>query len=694
MVNFGRKLLESQHAPWKDHYLDYHSLKEVLNETKGHKGQTCSERIEAMEAGEPTATSAIFVELLERQIEKVVLFLLHQQGEVADRLAELRDIGKAGMPEIYRKYQQVGEAIVQLVNFVQLNVTGLRKILKKHDKLFHSSPITDRYVMQHHKSEIDTHLQQLYHYGGIAALTETLRQGLLDLERDPYNPVQTTYSSLRRSISFVGEEKHPILHKIHAARRHLKQSSGYAQAMAVQAFIVDADSDINDSMHYEYIGKNGRQGRQFSDVLNLLSSFLFMTNYYIVAPTSGDYAARLGMSEALAGVIIGMTPCAAMVASVLYSWWSNHSYKDALLFSAACAMLGDILYALALPFNSVTLILVGRLLNGFGGARAINRRYIADAFSRTERTAASAAFVTASALGMAAGPALAVAANLTTPQNPLDSLWWTVETAPGYIMFFLWLAYLITCWMHFKEPARKGKETHFVHSVNDKTPLLNGAEVIVAVERATRPAELTPLWKNVPAMATLINCFVLKMVLECLMSSTATITTLYFHWNVTRSGGFLACLGLLMFPANMSVARLSRMYEDRDIILGTLGLMLVGTIGIISYSTSHYSRIQYMVCYIFVFVGANMLEGPNMSLLSKTLPRRWAKGTFNSGLLTTEAGTFGRVVGDVVISGVGLMGLEHVLDLTFIPLSFLVAVTLLTCWKLYPQLEETDEDDD
>ena len=48
----------------------------------------------------------------------------------------------------------------------------------------------------------------------------------------------------------------------------------------------------------------------------------------------------------------------------------------------------------------------------------------------------------------------------------------------------------------------------------------------------------------------------------------------------------------------------------------------------------------------------------------------------------------------LAFSGVGLMGLEHVLDLTFIPLSFLVAVTLLTCWKLYPQLEETDEDDD
>ena len=47
--------------------------------------------------------------------------------------------------------------------------------------------------------------------------------------------------------------------------------------------------------------------------------------------------------------------------------------------------------------------MIGRFFNGFGSARSINRRFIADTFSRSERTAASAAFVTAGALGMAVG---------------------------------------------------------------------------------------------------------------------------------------------------------------------------------------------------------------------------------------------------------------------------------------------------
>lgn len=48
-------------------------------------------------------------------------------------------------------------------------------------------------------------------------------------------------------------------------------------------------------------------------------------------------------------------------------------------------------------------IVVGRL----GGVRAINRRYICDHVPVEQLTSASAAFISASALGMAVGPAVA-----------------------------------------------------------------------------------------------------------------------------------------------------------------------------------------------------------------------------------------------------------------------------------------------
>ena len=47
------------------------------------------------------------------------------------------------------------------------------------------------------------------------------------------------------------------------------------------------------------------------------------------------------------------------------------------------------------------------LFGSLGGARAVNRRYISDHVPSKQRTAASAAFVSAGALGMAAGPFIA-----------------------------------------------------------------------------------------------------------------------------------------------------------------------------------------------------------------------------------------------------------------------------------------------
>lgn len=38
-----------------------------------------------------------------------------------------------------------------------------------------------------------------------------------------------------------------------------------------------------------------------------------------------------------------------------------------------------------------------------------------------------------------------------------------------------------------------------------------------------------------------------------------------------------------------------------------------------------------------------------MSLLSKSVSKKMARGTFNSGLLATEAGTLGRAIGDLTV---------------------------------------------
>lgn len=90
---------------------------------------------------------------LEFQIEKIVLFLLEQQGVLAHRLS---DIGKehhtliqqpnsSNISELQEAYRDVGRDLLRLLNFMEMNAIGLRKILKKIDKRF-GHKFSDYYV--------------------------------------------------------------------------------------------------------------------------------------------------------------------------------------------------------------------------------------------------------------------------------------------------------------------------------------------------------------------------------------------------------------------------------------------------------------------------------------------------------------------------------------------------------------------
>ena len=144
----------------------------------------------------------------------------------------------------------------------------------------------------------------------------------------------------------------------------------------------------------------------------------------------------------------------------------------------------------------------------------------------------------------------------------------------------------------------------------------------------------------------------------------------------------------------MFVARLSQKYEDRELIAAALIVMLVSVIGMIDY-VPEYSVYQYVIFSIGVFTSTNSLEGVNMALLSKTIPARWARGTFNSGFLATEAGTLARSVGDVFISGVmGMFGLENLLNGLFAPMALLCAVSLAMVYLSYSKMTDADLDED
>lgn len=90
-----------------------------------------------------------------------------------------------------------------------------------------------------------------------------------------------------------------------------------------------------------------------------------------------------------------------------------------------------------------------------GSARAVNRRYISDCVPLKLRMKASAGFVSASALGMACGPAIAC---LLQMNFRIYKVTFNEDTLPGWLMALAWLVYLMWLWISFREPPRETKE--------------------------------------------------------------------------------------------------------------------------------------------------------------------------------------------------------------------------------------------
>jgi hypothetical protein len=198
-----------------------------------------------------------------------------------------------------------------------------------------------------------------------------------------------------------------------------------------------------------------------NEYINLLSIFLYTTNYYIISPTSCSYAELLRAGDSSFGsALVGITSSASFFAAFFFSFWLKQrlSFKIALILSAVAPILGNFLYAYALTLESLNVAYIGRLLVGFGSAEVCNRQFIALSIDKTRVTSACARFVAASAIGMSAGPFFAAIIDkysdhdLNVDLPILGGLIINHTTGPGWLMLVLYVFYLLLVVFTFEDP--------------------------------------------------------------------------------------------------------------------------------------------------------------------------------------------------------------------------------------------------
>ncbi|KAK9143562.1 hypothetical protein Syun_012962 [Stephania yunnanensis] len=697
MVEFGKRLKERQIQEWKSYYINYKLMKKKVKQyTKQIQEGTLDLQYVLKE----------FSRILDNQIEKIVLFLLEQQGLLASRITKLNEqhailLEHPDISEVCKlreAYRAVGQDLLKLLFFVEMNAIGLRKILKKFDKRF-GYRFTDYYVTSRANHPY-SQLQQVFKHVGIGAVVGALSHNLAGLEGQG-----GSYLSIYDHPASPFQD--PVIDSIKAAVDRLTHSTNFLHFLGQHALIIQGELPSPAEDHV------GDETYNFmSLLLNLANTFLYMVNTYIIVPTADTYSTSLGAAATVCGVVIGSMAVAQVFSSVYFSAWSNKSYFRPLVFSSVVLCLGNTLYAMAYDLNSISILLIGRLFCGLGSARAVNRRYISDCVPLKIRLQASAGFVSASALGMACGPALA---GFLQTDFKVFNLTFDENTLPGWIMALAWLIYLVWLWISFKEPFRQTEENQVQQEASDGVvenesienglaqPLLLNAEdeqkdedgdqecdvSEEASEESQRTASsigsayrlLTPSVK-----VQLLIYFMLKYAMEILLSESSVITTYYFSWSTRNVAIFLACLGLTVLPVNVIVGSyITNMFEDRQILLASEIMVCVGIILSFHVLTA-YTVPQYVSSALITFIFAEVLEGVNLSLLSRVMSSRLAQGTYNGGLLSTEAGTLARVVADGTITLAGYLGESRLLNVTLIPSLVICIFSIIATLRTYNSL--------
>ncbi|KAJ2160135.1 phosphate system positive regulatory protein pho81 [Coemansia sp. RSA 552] len=183
-MKFGKHIQAQTIPEWAPHYMNYKALKKIINEL----GAPLSPGVSPAEAAKKrlqTVKAAFFFQV-DRELEKVNSFYLQKEADSKVRLKSLiekqRALRARGPRNRTTTIRALHEAFLnsrhdldKLQNFVEINGTGFRKILKKWDKRSKSST-KELYLAR------QVEVQPCFNQDIIAELSDTVTKCLSELE--------------------------------------------------------------------------------------------------------------------------------------------------------------------------------------------------------------------------------------------------------------------------------------------------------------------------------------------------------------------------------------------------------------------------------------------------------------------------------------------------------------------------------
>ncbi|KAI0755453.1 cyclin-dependent protein kinase inhibitor [Irpex lacteus] len=309
-ARFGKQIQADQVPGWSQHYLDYKSLKKIISSFESNRpvAEAAALAVERCTTGTPgsdpsgvpllppgfgseddnrgrefQAYKATFFFKLERELEKINAFYLEKEAELKTRLETLLSKRRAAASRVlpdslddystknHVEWNAVEEGfhllerdLGKLQQFVEINATGFRKILKKWDKRSKSTT-KELYLAR----QVD--VQPVFNRQLISELSDTVAACLLDLTdlsvgvkyessapedpvftrqlsgdtTVPHGPFSDLESSIRRAIA--DEDRDALTHLVQLSESLTQTPEARLHATRVLwKAVIDAPADLAD----------------------------------------------------------------------------------------------------------------------------------------------------------------------------------------------------------------------------------------------------------------------------------------------------------------------------------------------------------------------------------------------------------------------------------------------------------------
>ncbi|KZT01892.1 MFS general substrate transporter [Laetiporus sulphureus 93-53] len=451
-------------------------------------------------------------------------------------------------------------------------------------------------------------------------------------------------------------------------------------------------------------------------IIVLLASALLQVSFFIVVSSSNEYAKHLGGTSTFSGLVIGIPTVFSGLALVPLAKLDGGGYKRPLHFACASALLGNVLYSLAYYANFLYLILIGRIVSGFGFTFWMySKRYCSDPriVGVRRRTMLAGWLVLGQGVGFSVGPFVGGLLYKVGFSNAVFNGY----TSPTWVLSALWAVFWLVAALLYEDvppkppagtqvelqsasPSRNRQQTLRNKSSRDitsegivvpheETPP-SSTEIIVAApsdDMNTDTVQPTPMrmsaaqWGVTATMCWFaMTCFFILGAWEANIPvfTESNLRVNPFHFSPSAAGNLIALGGICTIPFLLVNLVAARRVQDRHTLAVGSGLGLVGlliAIGILRGNAVNYGSL--FICWFLVALGFNLASTVTLSLLSKQLPGEW---NMRISMAIQYSNYTGRVCG-AVWGGAGTkVGMLSYVGLQ-IALVGIGAVMFSTLWK-------------